>query len=228
MRKLVFATVGVALSAFVGISLASAPQAADTPTLPFELRSLDGSANNTMHRDWGRAGTQYPRVARANYTDGIARPVTGPPARYLSNRIFNDLGQNIFSENDVSQWGWAWGQFIDNDMDLRDETAAESAPMPFDARDPLEQFKNDSGQMAFSRTPAAPGTGTGRSNPRQQVNTDTSFIDASQVYGSSDSRLAWLKSGNGVDLFMPGNYLPHASAKPGAPPMDLMGQLAGN
>src|SRR5690242_14102852 len=102
MQKLVFTTVGVALAAIVGISFAPAPKAADTATLPFELRSLDGSGNNATHRDWGQAGTQYPRIARANYADGISRPVTGPPARYLSNRIFNDVGQNIFSENDIS------------------------------------------------------------------------------------------------------------------------------
>src|SRR5689334_15903372 len=194
MRKLVFATVGVALSAFVGISLASAPQAADTPTLPFELRSLDGSANNTMHRDWGRAGTQYPRVARANYTDGIARPVTGPPARYLSNRIFDDVGQNLFSENDISQWGWAWGQFIDHDIGLRDEQPAENADMPYDRHDRLEDFSNDVGSIAFSRTPAAPGTGS--RSPRQQINTISSFIDGSQVYGVTGARLDWLRDGN--------------------------------
>ena len=193
-----------------------------------DVRSLDGSGNNQAHPNWGRAGTLFRRVAFANYRDGSSSLVGGPSPRAISNRVFNDLGQNIFSENDISQWGWAWGQFIDHDMDLREKTAAESAPIPFDATDPLEQFRNDTGQIAFSRTPTAPGTGTSRSNPRQQVNNLSSFIDASQVYGGSDSRLAWLKAANGFDLFMPNSYLPHASAKPGAPPMDLMGQLAGN
>ena len=130
MRKLVFPTIGLALAAIVGLSFASAPSAADSPTLPFTLRSLDGSGNNATHGDWGQAGTQYVRVAPANYADGIARPVSGPPARYLSNRVFNDVGQNLFSENDISQWGWAWGQFVDHDIGLRDETAAESMPIP--------------------------------------------------------------------------------------------------
>ena len=104
-----------------------------------------------------------------------------PPTRYVSNRIFNDVGQNLFSENNISQWGWAWGQFLDHDIGLRDETPAERAPIAFNAPDPLESFTNDFGALGFARTPAAPGTG--RHLVRQQVNTLSSYIDASNVYG---------------------------------------------
>src|SRR3954447_19485102 len=62
-------------------------------------RSLDGSENNLPHPAWGEAGAPYLRDAAPNYADGVASMVAGPPARYVSNRIFNDLGQNLFSEN---------------------------------------------------------------------------------------------------------------------------------
>ena len=192
------------------------------------VRTLDGSGNNVAHKTWGQAGTPYPRVGPANYADGIASMRSGPPPRRISNRVFNDLGQNLFSENKLSQWVWVWGQFIDHDIGLRDETPAEDASVPFDSNDPLEQFANDLGQMAFNRTPAAPGTGTSTSNPRQQINTNSSVIDASQVYGNTAARLAWLKAPNGYDLLLPGGDLPHASDKAGAPVMDLMGPLMGN
>ena len=52
-----------------------------------EIRTLDGSGNNRNHPEWGKTNTQYLRVARANYADGIAKPVGGPPTRYVSNRI---------------------------------------------------------------------------------------------------------------------------------------------
>jgi Animal haem peroxidase len=201
-------------------------QANNSPALQV-LRSLDGSGNNADHPDWGQAGTQYARVAPPNYADGVGSMVGGPPPRRISNRIFNDLGQNIFSENNISQWGWAWGQFIDHDMDLRDETPGEAAPIPFDQKDPLERFTDDVGQIDFFRTPAAPGTGAD-GVPRQQINTISSFIDASQVYGTDQSRLDWLTARNGFDLMLPGNYLPKVTDKAGAPPMDLMGQLVGN
>src|SRR5262245_2982924 len=104
---------------------------------PAAVRTLDGSGNNPSHGAWGQAGTEYSRVAAPNHGDEIGTMVSGPSPRYLSNRVFNDVGQNIFSENDVSQWGWAWGQFIDHDIGLRDETPAEGAPMQFDDQDPL-------------------------------------------------------------------------------------------
>ena len=195
------------------------------------LRTLDGSDNNRDHTTWGEADTQYARSSPTNYPDRVGAIESGPSPRKISNLIFNDLGQNIFSENGISQWGWAWGQFIDHDMDLRDETPGESAPMPFDASDPFERFDNQVGQIEFSRTPAAPGTGTSASNPRQQVNTISSYIDASQVYGSTPDRLGWLTAQNGYDLMLPNGYLPSVGARGdagAAPPMDLMGPLAGS
>ena len=199
------------------------------------VRTLDGSGNNARHPDWGSASTQYLRVGHPRYADGVAAMVGGPPARYVSDRVFNDVGQNLFSENGVTQWAWAWGQFMDHDFGLRDETPAESAAIPFDALDPLEEFTNDFGAIGFHRTPAAPGTGV--RSPRQQINTISSFIDGSGVYGVGDARLEWLRTGsangdladNSALLMLTGDgYLPRADARGDpstAPPMDLMGAL---
>src|SRR6185437_7017310 len=121
-------------------------------------RSLDGHANNLRHPAWGRAGTQYLRVAPAHYADGVSAMVAGPAPRRVSNRVFNDIGQNLFSARGLSQWVWAWGQFIDHDIGLADETPGESAPLAFDPHDPLEAFTDDAGGIDFNRTPAAPGT----------------------------------------------------------------------
>jgi hypothetical protein len=205
---------------------------------PFSGRTLDGSGNNVAHPTWGRAGTPYLRIAAPNYADGIGQMVAGPSPRYISNRIFNDVGQNLFSENGISQWGWAWGQFIDHDIGLRDETPAEDASMPYDKHDPLESFSNDLGTIADARTPAAPGTGV--DSPRQQINTLSSFIDGSQVYGVTGARLDWLRAGpvdgdptnNDASLLLSADgYLPKVTARGDAstaPAMDLMGQLVGN
>jgi hypothetical protein len=223
----------VIVAALVVLVLAPAGAAVQ----PIQLRLLDGNENNVRHPEWGRANTQYLRVARPNYADNVGTMVTGPPTRYVSNRVFNDVGQNLFSENDVSQWGWAWGQFLDHDFGLRDETPAESSPIAFSASDPLEFFANSFPGMSFARTPAAPGTGT--SSPRQQINTISSYIDASNVYGVTPARLDWLRAGsadgnpanNDPQLLLTSDgYLPRVDARgnpASAPPMDLMGALMG-
>src|ERR1043165_5367040 len=80
----------------------------------FEYESLDGSGNNQAHPDWGRAGTAYLRLTSAHYTDGIGAPFTGPSARYVSNRVFNNAGQRLSSPRGTSQWATAWGQFVNH------------------------------------------------------------------------------------------------------------------
>jgi hypothetical protein len=201
------------------------------------IRSLDGGGNNFRHPKWGQANTKYVRVAPAHYEDGRGVPTGGPNARYISNRIFNDSSQNLFSENGVTQWGFVWGQFIDHTFGLRQAEGGEAAPIGFDANDPLEAFENDFGVIDFTRTPAAPGTGL--DGPRQQLNTVGSYIDASSVYGETEARLEWLRQGpddgdlsnDSAKLMMDSEtgLLPRRDAlgnASSAPEMELVGRLA--
>ena len=70
---------------------------------PVQWRTLNGQGNNVGHPGWGVGDEPYRRLAVAWYADGVKKMYALPPARYISNRVFNDTGQNIFSENDVSQ-----------------------------------------------------------------------------------------------------------------------------
>src|SRR5438445_12625060 len=104
MRKIVLpALVLIATAVFLPSSVASVRRA--------EIRTLDGTGNNLLHPDWGRAGTQYLRVAPPHYADGVNAMVAGPPARYVSNRTFNDGAQTIFSGMGVYHWWCRWGKF---------------------------------------------------------------------------------------------------------------------
>ncbi len=216
--------------------IAATPARAALPV--FEARTLDDSNNNLAHPEWGAAGGAYLRLAPARYADGAGTPVPGPNPRYVSNRIFNSLGVDLFSERNVSQWLWTWGQFVDHTFGHA-ATGFEQAPIPFNQEDPLESFSDTLGMIPFTRDAAAPGTGASASDPRQQINTVSSFIDASAVYGNSASRLEWLRAGPGngnpstqrARLLMPGGYLPVTGARGDsatAPPMAIEGALAAN
>jgi hypothetical protein len=231
-----FAAVVVAGSiAMTGSAAAEDGGTSDRPILGiWEVQSLSGQFNNiTVNTNWGRTGQNYIRVAPSRYADGRSAPVTGPNSRNVSNRVHNDVHQNLFSENQVTQWVFAWGQFIDHVFGLRDE-AGTTANIPFNANDPLEEFTNTLGVIPFVRSKAAPGTGV--TNPRQQVNTVSSYIEASNVYGDTDVRLDWLREGsvdgnpdnNGARLLMPANYLPTRAARgnpSAAPTMAIDGRL---
>jgi hypothetical protein len=209
----------------------------------FEIQSLDGSGNNRLHTEWGEAQTNYQRIAPANYADGRSAPVDGPDSRYVSNRIFNDAkgegdNQNIFSESQVNQWGWVWGQFVDHTIGLAQgrgpgDPTGEPANIPLDTTDPLEEFRTPA-EIPFTRS--APAAGTGTTNPREQVNTVSSYLDASAVYGDTDERLEWLREGpvdgdvsnNGAKLLLPDGYLPRRDARGDAgqaPATDISGRL---
>ncbi|MEO9023434.1 MAG: peroxidase family protein, partial [Solirubrobacteraceae bacterium] len=90
----------------------------------------------------------YLRLTFPRYADGIGAMEGGPSPRYVSNRIFNSLGVDLFSARYVSQWGWVWGQFLDHTMGLA-RTGSVSAPIPFDPTDPLESYHNATGSIAF-------------------------------------------------------------------------------
>jgi hypothetical protein len=222
----------VALVLCLGATLVSPGAGAQ---LSQNTQALDGRGNNRDNPDWGRAGTPYTRIAPARYADGKSQPVAGPNTRLVSNRIFNDANQNIFSENGISQWGFVWGQFLDHTFGLRDE-AGTVANIPFNQADPLESFTNTLGNIPFTRSAASPGTGV--TNVRQQTNTVSSYIDAWAVYGGTDQRLDFLREGsqdgnpnnNGARLFLPNNYLPRRDARgnpAGAPTMAVDGRLLG-
>jgi Animal haem peroxidase/Cellulose binding domain len=221
------------LVAAVTVVAGSAATQPARAALGFEVENLDGSGNNQAHPEWGQAGRPYARVAPARYADGRSQPVAGPNTRFISNREFNDISQNIFSERGVSQWGNVWGQFLDHTFGLRDGNG-EAANIAFNSGDPLESFTNTLGAIPFTRSAAAPGTGV--SNPREQVNTTPTYVNAFAVYGGTAQRLEWLRDGpvdgnmanNDATLMLPGGYLPRRDTRgdaASAPPADVDGRL---
>ena len=90
----------------------------------------------------------------------------------------------------MSDWVYAWGQFIDHDLDLTSGgTGAQSQSANIDVPQGDTSFdpSGAGGQViGFNRSEFDPSTGT--TTPRQQINDITAWLDGSQVYGSDAAR----------------------------------------
>jgi uncharacterized protein YjiK len=85
-----------------------------------DVRSYDGSGNNLLHSDWGQTGTDFIRIAPAAYADGVSTPAGAdrPSPRLISNALADQGDSDIISDRNLSAMMYAWGQFIDHDLDL--------------------------------------------------------------------------------------------------------------
>ncbi|MFO0965945.1 MAG: peroxidase family protein [Gemmataceae bacterium] len=149
--------------------------------------AIDGTGNNLLHPTWGSAGVDLLRLAPAAYSDGSTPAgADRPSARVVSNTVADQGSADIISDRDLAAMLYAWGQFLDHDLDL---TPGATPAQPFDvavpAGDPYFDPKGTGTQtIGLNRSLTDPLTGTSASNPLQQVNTVTAWLDGSQIYGS--------------------------------------------
>lgn len=187
-----------------------------------EVRTADGRENNKENPHWGRSNIQLLRRSAPAYFDQFEEPSGSdrPNPREISNLIH---GQSNLSPNthDASDFIWIWGQFIDHDMSLTEaQEPHESFSIAIPAGDIFfdPQF-TEQAEMDLSRSVYSYDF----RGIRQQLNTITAYIDASNVYGSNSSRTNELRTldGTGRLKVSPGNFLPlNANGFANAPASD--------
>ncbi|MBI1225519.1 MAG: T9SS type A sorting domain-containing protein [Bacteroidetes bacterium] len=174
-------------------------------------RSYDGKMNNLTHPDWGAKSAEIRRVVSNGYADGMAAPgmATYPNPRVISNTIF-EQSESLPNPYNISDYGWAFGQFIDHDITFVDDMLDEPIPIAVPLNDPFfDPFGTGTEQIFMRRSKYDPTTGTAIGNPRTQMNDITAWIDASNVYGSDETRANWLRTFSGGKLkTSAGNLLP--------------------
>lgn len=167
---------------------------------PPEPRPIDGVGNNVEHPGWGTPGARLLRSpSGAHYADGLSMPAgpARPSPRAVSNALFAQDGPRP-NASGVSDFIWTWGQFLDHDLSLT-EPGPEVLPIAVPAGDPFfDPLSTGVVTIPFRRSLFDPATGV--TTPREQVNELTAHLDASNVYGSTPERAAWLRAGVGGRL----------------------------
>lgn len=183
-----------------------------------DYRTADGSGNNPGDPDLGITNSPLIRIASPGYGDGIDLPrgvavedegdgdveideQSLPSARRISNFVHDQGSQDIPSKNDLNQLFFQFGQFLSHDTGLIEPSGSvttgpgtglsgnELFPVEVEAGDPDFLFS----EIGLTRSISESAT----SSPggyREQINTITSFIDGSNIYGSDLTRANLLRS----------------------------------
>ncbi|XP_050402018.1 peroxidasin homolog, partial [Patella vulgata] len=177
-----------------------------------KYRTLNGICNNFKNPTWGTSNQAFLRLLPPIYENGFNTPVGWnrgkmynnihlPSPRLISSFMMST--DHVTMDEVYSHMLMQWGQFLDHDLTLSpqsisfarfsdgqrcNETCENVSPC-FPISVPNSDQRIRSTCLGFTRSSATCNTGTtslffNTVAPRQQINALTSFIDASNVYGS--------------------------------------------
>lgn len=184
-----------------------------------EFRTINGVCTNSFRKLWGSTGRAHGSLSRFS----SSKTPTGrdlPSPREVSNALCKQT-VNVFNNRNLNEMLVFFGQFVDHTF-VATPAGDEQMPIPIPTDDPI--FANFSaGELKFRRSQRArvdldgligSGSGLGQTalpstNVERPVNSLTSVLDLSSVYGVEEVRAEALRSMTGGKLkTSTGNLLP--------------------
>ncbi|KAM9066589.1 peroxidasin homolog isoform X2 [Sarcophilus harrisii] len=181
-----------------------------------KYRTHDGTCNNLQHPMWGASLTAFERLLKSVYENGFNLPrginpnrlYNGHPLpmpRLVSTTLIGT--ESITPDEHFTHMTMQWGQFLDHDLDSTVVALSQARfsdgqhcssvctndPPCFSIMVPPNDHRVRNGARCMFFVRSSPVCGSGMTSllmnsvyPREQINQLTSYIDASNVYGSSD------------------------------------------
>ena len=176
--------------------------------------SIDGLDNNQINPNYGSAGSHLVSTAPLDYGDGISSPAGAnrPNSRVISNTLAQQYQEHP-SELGLTNFIWAFGQFLDHDIVLTPENSQAEVHIPVPAGDQhLDPHNTGNVTIPLDDTAVTEGTGPGTDKPAEIANNITAWIDGSNIYGSDQERNHYLREFTGGLLKVSeGNLLPYGT-----------------
>ncbi|XP_055851679.1 uncharacterized protein LOC129915962 isoform X2 [Episyrphus balteatus] len=180
---------------------------------PSKFRLANGECNNILHRNWGARGDIFLRLLEPDYADDISQPRSSHGSNILPNpeTIIANL-QNLIEPElrhpHITAMLPAWGQLLSDDL-----VEFSELPSTYSCCDKTteelksEQFKHcfvraGSDCQEYKRSTPAYDDQTCTKRKRQQMNTASSYIDGSTLYGRTTEEIQQLRtfSQGGVNI----------------------------
>ena len=199
------------LQSFFGHHGGGHPQPPSSPQNEVHFRTIDGSNNNLADPTMNQANTDFARVGPANFADGVSAMTPGPNPREISNIVVTQAntgedGPHLMDDSGAALSGmmYAWGQFVDHDLDLEKGGTTTDISITVPADDPSLP---PGSTIPLTRVAIDPATGV-PGHPATAINTITGWLDGSQVYGSDAATAASLRTADGHMKTSAGDNLP--------------------
>lgn len=181
-----------------------------------KYRTQDGTCNNLQHPMWGASLTAFERLLKSVYENGFNTPRGINPGRLyhghplpMPRLVSTSLigTEAITPDEQFTHMLMQWGQFLDHDLDSTVVALSQARfsdgqhcssvcgndPPCFSVAIPPNDPRVRSGARCMFFVRSSPVCGSGMTSllmnsvyPREQINQLTSYIDASNVYGSTD------------------------------------------
>ena len=205
---------GVVSNALAGVGLS--PVVSDNPLAPVDspaelavlawarrqnqqtlYRPIDGTNVDVRHPSENAAGTDFIRLGSAHFVgdDGLRFADLNP--RMISNVVVGQGDPTIPMPENFSGMMYAWGQFLDHDLDLAPQDGKRAIDIKVPDGDPVF---GDGASIAMTRAVVDENSGLA-------INSVTGWLDGSQVYGSTAAVAASLRGSDG-HLTVENNSLP--------------------
>ena len=165
-------------------------------------RTIDGTNNNL---DFNTTGSEFTRIGDAHFADGISVPLESVNPRTVSNQVVGEGDAAVPNAEGVSGMMYAWGQFLDHDLDLSQTDGVNHIDTAIPIGDPVFP---DGSVLSMTRAVIDSATGAGTNTAATAVNSITGWLDGSMVYGSTQGVADSLRLPDGHMRTSEGGNLP--------------------
>src|SRR6476619_1844129 len=178
-------------------ALGQDPNAGFNQGISMAYRPIDGTNVDVRDPSENAAGTDFIRLGSAHFVgdDGLRFADLNP--RMISNVVVGQGDPTIPMPENFSGMMYAWGQFLDHDLDLAPQDGTRAIDIKVPDGDPVF---GDGASIAMTRAVVDEKSGL-------PINAVTGWLDGSQVYGSSAAVAASLQ-GKGGHMKTENNSLP--------------------